>query len=312
MKPHRAAFGFLTIAALSAASALQAASPTPAPTVAPTPTPIATPTPTPNAWQKLTSAAFATPTPTPTPTPSVSATPTPTPTAAKATATGGFLQNAASLLTKSDATGISALSTDTITAGLKAGLGTGVDRALAELGKADGFFANAGFKIPLPAELAKGEKTLRKLGQDKLADDLILALNRAAEKSVAETAPIFKDAITAMTLADARAILAGPKDAATTYFRKATETQLRAKMLPIVQTATEANGVGSTYKQFAGKAAPVASLFGVKSVDLDSYVCDHALDSLFQVIATQEAALRTDPAGTADKLLRTVFGAAKK
>lgn len=222
-----------------------------------------------------------------------------------------LLKGAASLLGKNDTTAAGALSVETIVAGLKTGLGTGVDRALAELGKSDGFFANAGFKIPLPAELAKGEKTLRKLGQDKMADDLVLALNRAAEKSVAETGPIFKDAITAMTLTDARAILSGPPNAATTYFRKATDTQLRAKMLPIVQSATQANGVGALYKQFAGKTAPLTSLFGVKSVDLDSYVCDRALDSLFQVIATQETALRANPAASADKLLRTVFGAAK-
>jgi hypothetical protein len=223
-----------------------------------------------------------------------------------------LLKGAASMLGKNDpGSSAGALSVDTIAAGLKAGLGTGVDRALAELGKADGFFANAGFKIPLPAELAKGEKTLRKLGQDKMADDLVLALNRAAEKSVGETGPIFKDAITSMTLADARAILSGPPDAATAYFRKTTDTQLRAKMLPIVQTATQANGVGALYKQFAGKTAPLTSLFGVKSVDLDGYVCDRALDSLFQVIATQEAALRANPAASADKLLRTVFGAAK-
>lgn len=224
----------------------------------------------------------------------------------------GLLKNATSLFTPTDTPAGDTLSLDTIVAGLKSGLGTGVDRALAELGKADGFFANAGFKIPLPPELAKGEKTLRAIGQGKLADDLVLALNRAAEKSVAETAPVFKDAITAMTLADARAILNGPADAATAYFRKTTETQLRAKMMPIVQAATQANSVGAIYKQFAGKAAPVASLFGVKSVDLDGYVCDRALDSLFKVIATQEASLRANPAASADKLLRTVFGAAKK
>ncbi len=239
--------------------------------------------------------------------------PAPAPaTPSRTTQAADLLKGAASLLGKTD-TGATAgaLSVETIVAGLKTGLGTGVDRALAELGKSDGFFANAGFKIPLPAELAKGEKTLRKLGQDKMADDLVLALNRAAEKSVAETGPIFKDAITAMTLADARGILSGPPDAATAYFRKATDAQLRAKMMPIVQAATQANGVGGLYKQFAGKAAPLASLFGVKPVDLDAYVCDRALDSLFKVIATQEASLRANPAASADKLLRTVFGAAK-
>lgn len=230
---------------------------------------------------------------------------------------GGWWKSATSALlggSKGEATpGASgALSVETIVAGLKTGLGTGVDRALAELGKPDGFFANAKFRIPLPAELAKGEKLLRKAGQDKMADDLVLALNRAAEKSVVETAPIFKDAITKMTLADARAILDGPKDAVTTYFRRTTEQALRGKMLPIVTAATEANGVGAAYKKFSGQAAPMTSLLGMKPVDLDTYVCDRALDSLFKVIATQEAQLRANPGAAADKLLRQVFGAAKK
>ena len=238
----------------------------------------------------------------------------------KTTRSGGWLKGAVDALGGSSGAGTSAanggagaLSTDTIVAGLKRGLDTGVDRALAELGKPDGFFANAAFKIPLPAELAKGEAALRKLKQDKLADDLVLALNRAAEKSVAETAPIFKEAITGMSLADARSILEGPKDAATKYFRTKTEEALRGKMMPIVTAATDANGVGAAYKQFAGKAAPVASLFGSKaaSLDLDRYVCDRALDSLFKVIATQEAQLRANPAAATEDLLRTVFGAVK-
>lgn len=228
---------------------------------------------------------------------------------------GGWWRNVVGAPGKAEARGGEGLSLETIAEGLKTGLGTGVDRALAELGKPDGFFANPAFKIPLPGELAKGEQVLRKLGQGKLADELVLALNRAAEKSVAETAPIFKDAIKGMTLADARAILDGPPDAATSYFRKNTEEALRAKMMPIVTAATDASGVGAAYKQFAGKAAPVGSLLGAKaaaSLDLDRYVCDRALDGLFKVIATQEAQLRANPAGAADALLKKVFAAARK
>lgn len=233
----------------------------------------------------------------------------------------GWLKGAAEALggspaagSPSDAAGSGALSVDMIVAGLKTGLNTGVDRALAELGKPDGFFANPQFKIPLPGELARGEAALRKLGQEKMADDLVLALNRAAEKSVAETGPIFKEAITGMTLSDARAILDGPADAATSYFRKNTEEALRGKMMPIVTAATDESGVGAAYKRFAGKAAPVGNLFGSKAtaLDLDRYVCDRALDSLFKVIATQEAQLRANPAAATEDLLRKVFGAVRK
>ena len=206
--------------------------------------------------------------------------------------------------------GASALSEDTVVAGLKAGLATGVDRAMAELGRPNGFLQNAAFKVLLPPELAKAEKTLRRLKQDQMVDDLIAAMNQAAEQSVGETVPIFKEAINAMSLSDALAILKGPPDAATSYFRHASETALRTKMLPLVKKATDANGVGAMYKQVSGQAAPLTSLFGVKSVDLDAYVCDHALGSLFTVIATQEAALRANPKAAASKLIERVFSRA--
>jgi hypothetical protein len=207
---------------------------------------------------------------------------------------------------------VNGLSTETIVAGLKGGLSAGVDRAVAELGKPDGFLKNAGFKIPLPSQLAKLEKTARKLRQDRLADTLIAALNHAAEQAVAETAPVFKDALLAMKLDDAVAILKGPPDAATAYFRRVGETALRGRMMPIVKTATDANGVGAAYKQFAEKASPFSALLGAKPVDLDGYVCDRALDSLFKLIATEEAALRADPKATASKLVSKVFSAAAR
>ncbi len=204
------------------------------------------------------------------------------------------------------------LTNDTVIEGLKGGLSTGVDRALDELGKPNGFLQNAAFKILLPPELAKAERTLRKLKQDRLVDGLVEALNHAAEQSVTATVPIFKEAITSMTVADALAILKGPPDAATTYFRTASGSALRAKMLPLVKAATDANAVGTTYKRFSGEAAPLASIFGVKTVDLDAYVCDRAISSLFTVIATQEAALRANPKAAASKLIERVFSAAKQ
>ena len=229
---------------------------------------------------------------------------------------GGWLKGAADALRGGSGEGAGAASADalspeTIVAGLKGGLRSGVDAALAELGRPDGFMGNPALRVPLPAELAKGEQALRKLGQEKLADDLVLALNRAAEKAVAETGPIFKDAITGMSLEDARGILDGPSDAATGYFRRNTEGKLREKMMPIVAAATDASGAGAAYKRFAGKAAPLSGLLGGRSLDLDAHVCDRALDGLFKLIATREAELRANPAAATEELLRRVFGAAK-
>jgi hypothetical protein len=52
---------------------------------------------------------------------------------------------------------------------------------------------------------------------------------------------------------DAKAILSGPQDAATQYFRRVTETNLYTRFLPIVQQATAKCGVTSAYKNMMAK-----------------------------------------------------------
>ena len=101
--------------------------------------------------------------------------------------------------------------------GLKAVLSKGAKSAIERLGRTDGFYGRPEFRIPLPDYLQTAEKTLRKVGQDKVTDDFVLTINRAAEQAVPEAASIFADAIKQITFADARMILNGPEDAATRY-----------------------------------------------------------------------------------------------
>ncbi len=42
---------------------------------------------------------------------------------------------------------------------------------------------------------------------------------------------------------------------------------------------------------------------------MESYVTEQALDGLFEMIATQEASIRQNPAGAATSLAKKVFGA---
>ena len=55
-------------------------------------------------------------------------------------------------------------------------------------------------------------------GYGDLGRDLELRLNRAAETAAPEALEVFWNAITAMTLEDAKAIYDGPGDAATRFF----------------------------------------------------------------------------------------------
>jgi hypothetical protein len=133
-------------------------------------------------------------------------------------------------------------------------------------------------------------------------------MNHAAEQAVPEAAAIFSDAIQQMTLDDASAILNGPDDAATAYFRTHTEAALTERMLPIVTQTTENTGVTSAYKRMLASAGGMTSLLPGDATDIDGYVTQQALDGLFSMIAVEEKRIRENPAARSTELLKQVFG----
>ena len=210
---------------------------------------------------------------------------------------------------------VAGLSNDQMISGLKEALAKGVQHAVTNLGKSDGFLKDAQVKIPLPGSLKKVEKTLRTLGQEQLADEFITTMNRAAEQAGPEAAGVLGDAVKQMTLADAKAILTSTNTAATDYFRRTSTTNLYTRFLPIVKEATEKVGVTSAYKRMTDKAGLGGfgtSLLGKESLDIDDYVTRKALDGLFLKIAEQEKLIRENPAARTTELLQKVFGAVKK
>src|SRR3954469_22189814 len=86
----------------------------------------------------------------------------------------------------STAADLSEFSTQQSVTGLKDALRQSATNAVANLGRQDGFLGNPKVKIPLPKTLAKGEKLLRTFGMGEQADELITAMNRAAEQAVPE------------------------------------------------------------------------------------------------------------------------------
>ncbi|MDD4880764.1 MAG: DUF4197 domain-containing protein [Gallionellaceae bacterium] len=210
------------------------------------------------------------------------------------------------------ATAATALSQDEIVRGLKEALAKGAQGAVAKLGKDGGFLNNAAVKIPMPESLATVEKTLRKLGQDKYADQFVTTMNQAAEKAVLEAASILSETIRDITLDDAQAILKGSDDAATQYFRKKSEARLTERFKPIVTQATDQAGVTSAYKKMVKKAGPFASMLGAGNEDLDSYVTKKSLDGLFKMVAEEEKAIRANPVERTTDLLKKVFGSLVK
>jgi hypothetical protein len=193
-------------------------------------------------------------------------------------------------------------------AGLRTALERGARSAVATLGRVDGFLGNPQVKIPLPDSLARTERLARRLGFGNEVDELVVAMNRAAEAAVPEARKLLLDAVKKMSVRDAKAILTGGDTAATQYFRKTSHAALHERFLPIVKSATEKVGVAQRYKEFA---APAAAFGLVKSehADLDEYVTLKALDGLYFMLGEEEKKIRKDPVGTGSAILRRVFGA---
>lgn len=213
--------------------------------------------------------------------------------------------------TQASALGVSDLTNTEASSGLKEALTQGVGKAISTLGATDGFLGNKEVKIPLPNSLKKIEKGMKLIGMGKQSDELILKMNRAAEAAVPEAKTLLVDSIKKMTVADAKAILTGPNDAATQYFKKTTSEQMAAKFLPIVEKATANVQLAESYNKYA----EMGSKFGVvkkEDANINQYVTKKALDGVYLMIAKEEAAIRQDPVGQASSLLKKVFGALGK
>ncbi len=193
---------------------------------------------------------------------------------------------------------------------LRQALTQGSGAAVGKLGVADGFLGNPKVRIPLPGKLRKAEKWLRKAGYGAQIDELSTTMNRAAEAAVPEAKQLLVDSIRKMSLDDARAILTGGDDAATQYFRKVTREPLAARFLPVVKKSTDKLGLVGQYNELAA----TATKFGLMKADeasIEQYVTQKALDGLYLTIAEEERAIRKDPLGQANSLLRHVFGSIK-
>jgi hypothetical protein len=203
---------------------------------------------------------------------------------------------------------ISELTNKEVTSGLKEALIRGAKQAVDELGKPDGFLGNVKVKIPLPPTLHRVENLMRTVGMGSQADELVTTMNRAAEAAVPEAKTLLVNAVSKMTVQDAKGILSGGDTAATEYFRKTTSEALTARFLPIVKRATAKVKLADTYNEFAGKAAQFG-LLDAKDANLNNYVTQKTLDGLFTVMADEEKAIRQNPAGATKDIIKKVFGA---
>jgi hypothetical protein len=206
------------------------------------------------------------------------------------------------------AQGLASLSNADATKGLKTALETGALTAVKLLGVQDGFLANPRVHIPLPSGLQEASKFLKAMGQGKQLEDLEVAVNRAAESAVPMARTLLVNAARAMTVTDAKNILAGGETSVTDFFAGKTRAPLSTQFLPSVKQAVSKVGLAVKYDRVAGKAAGLG-LLKQEDASIDQYVTRKALDGLYLVIGDEEKKIRQDPIGTGSAILQKVFGA---
>lgn len=193
-----------------------------------------------------------------------------------------------------------------IASGLKEALNKGITQQVSKLTAVDGFYKNEAVKILMPAELQKVDATLRRVGLGSLADEGVKVLNRAAEDAVKEATPIFVSAVKNMSFTDAKNILLGNQNAATTYLQNSTTTALYGKFNPVIKTSFEKVGADVVWKNIINKYNTIPLVKKVNP-DLTDYTTNQALAGVFKMIAVEEKDIRTNINARTTPVLKSVF-----
>jgi hypothetical protein len=218
--------------------------------------------------------------------------------------------NSQSILDKAKKTltkGNSNVSEEEAGLGVKEALNNGIGSAVSFLNKPDAFFKNDLYKVLLPPDAKKMEKTLRDIGMGKMADDAIEAINRGAEDAVGFAAPIFVDAIKQMTVTDALKLVTGGKNSITNFFREKTTAKLKAAFLPVIDKSLDKTNATKYYGDAVARYNKVP-LVKKMNPDLSDHVAEKTLFALFDRIGVEEANIRNNPAARTSDLLKKVFG----
>jgi hypothetical protein len=251
-----------------------------------------------------------------------------------------MIMTSCDLLNLNDSSG---LSEDQVIEGLKTALNVGTDSASVNLSLKDGYYGNQLVKIPLPPQAEAARNKINsypvlaglssELGLDALFEDVIKSVNRSAEDAAKEAAPIFKDAITGLTIQQGWDILHGvvPDDsasmksggfdstAATKYLSLQTYEPLTNLFAPKINESLDKKFFGnysavetwdmltSAYNNFISNSGTITAIQGIKlfnpsfslpdeiNTNLGEFSTQKALNGLFIKVGEQEISIRRDP-----------------
>lgn len=232
-----------------------------------------------------------------------------------------MLAGCAEILKIMETAGPSALTEREVVNGLKEALITGAKNSAGRLSVTDGYYRDLAVKILLPDEAKIIVDNISRIpGGEKLLEDVIVRINRAAEDAASEVAPVFVTAVTQMTIADAFGILRGEDNAATMYLNRTTYNELYSLYKPKIQVSTEKKIVAGistkeSWETLTDKWNSLANsmagrLAGLNPVntELDDFLTRKALDGLFLKVAEEELKIRKDVSARVTPLLQKVFG----
>jgi len=213
------------------------------------------------------------------------------------------------------------LSEEEVISGLKEALMTGARNSAQRLAAENGYYGDEAIKILLPDEAKVIIDNISKIpGGDKLVQDVVLRINRAAEDAAKEVAPIFINSVKQMTIRDAFNILNGADNAATGYLQMTTYKELYELYKPKIQRSTEKNIVGDistkdswvaltgNWNKLANSIAGKLANLEPVNTDLDDYLTNRALNGMFMKVEQEELKIRKDVSARVSPILQRVFG----
>ncbi len=203
------------------------------------------------------------------------------------------------------ATAATGLTSEQVGNGLKEALNVGIGKGSDRLSALDGYYKSP-YKILLPEDAQKIEKTLRDLGAGRLVDNAIEKINRAAEDAAKSAKPIFVSAIRQMTIQDAMGLLKGNKNAATQYLSNTTRTQLYQEFQPVIVNSLNKKNALDAWTKVVNKYNQIPFI-QKQNPNLDDYITNKALDGLFSMVEKEELNIRNNVSARTSDLLRKVF-----
>ena len=220
------------------------------------------------------------------------------------------LESAASTVSNSSSTGKIPLSNEEVVKGLKEALSVGITNSVNLTSVADGFLKNSEIRLPFPPDAIKVREKAIEWGLDGQVEKFETTLNRAAEEAAKEALPIFKNAITGMSLQDGFTVLNGGKGAATKFLKDQTTAKLITAFAPKVEAAIANVKLTEYWNPIITKYNSAMTFTGGEKLnpDLNKYITEKAISGLFYMVEQEENKIRKDPMARVSDLLQKVFG----